>query len=109
MQGLLSGMTRKLTSGSEGLTTTWCVLSAVDSTEDCGEGKLEAYLMRSKPRWGRNAPEVYSPSRLPDYWPENWSAGEFSFPDVRPQIPARRDALPKQFGLHQVINFILDK
>jgi len=109
VQGLLKNMTRRLTSGIEGLKTLWGVCSAVDSTEDRGDGKLEGHLLRARRRWGRDAPELFAPSRVPDDWPENWDAGDFSFPDVRPQIPARRDAVPRQIGLHQIINFILEK
>jgi predicted YcjX-like family ATPase len=109
MQGLLENMTRKLVSGIEGLRVRWQVCAGVDSTEDCGNGKLEGVLLRAKRLWGKPAPEAFSPSRVPDYWPENWRAGEYAFPDVRPQIPARRDAVPKHIALHHVVSFILER
>lgn len=107
MQGLLKDMTRKLTSGIEGLTTTWAVCAAVDSTADRGDGSLEGFPMRLGQAGPADRPEVFSPSRLPASWPENWEAGQFRFPDVLPVIPARRDALPRHVGLHQIIDLLL--
>ncbi len=106
MHGLLKTMTQRLTAGFEGLTTTWAVCSAVDSTADCGDGRLEGFPMRAG-QSSRGEPETFIPSQLPDDWPDDWPAGRFSFPDVLPIIPPRRDALPRHIGLHQVIDIIL--
>jgi len=45
-------------------------------------------------------------SEVPHSWPQEWSHGQFVFPDVFPRIPARRDAVPVQIGLDALFNFL---
>lgn len=108
MHGLLRSMTRKQVDGIDGLKAEWFVCSAIDSTEDIGDGRLEGYLNKGAKRSSGGRPAVFVPSRVPDDWPEVWEPGAYSFPDVWPVIPPRRDAPPKHFQLHRILDFILD-
>ena len=45
-------------------------------------------------------------SALPDEWPRQWQVGDYVFPSVYPQIPARRGCPPDHIGLDEVFNFL---
>jgi hypothetical protein len=46
-------------------------------------------------------------SSIPDDWPQNWGPGQFTFPEVYPQVPTRKDCPPDQVGLDRVLSFVL--
>ena len=109
MHGLLRNMTRRPVDGIDGLKRNWFVCSAVDSIEDVGNGKLEGYLVSDGGVAEGATSALFTPSRVPDNWPDGWEPGAFIFPEVWPVMPARRDAPPKHFQLHRILDFILEE
>ncbi len=56
----------------------------------------------------RQAPPVeFAPSRVPEFWPADGQWHGFSFPEVYPRIPARRNQPPAQYGLDRIVRFML--
>jgi predicted YcjX-like family ATPase len=49
----------------------------------------------------------FTVSELPDDWPLQWGPGQYSFPEVYPRIPMRKDAPPEQMNLDKVLTFLL--
>ncbi len=81
------------------------ICSSVKSTASLQDGFLEG-----RPAFGHGRESVLSkfkPSVLPSSWPPDWPAGEYNFPDVLPQMPARRDLAPSHIGLNAVADFLL--
>ena len=109
MYGLIRNMTRRHVDGIDGLRPQWFVCSAVDSTEDVGDGRLEGYLANGGEVSNGATSAVFTPSRVPDNWPDGWEPGAFIFPEVWPVMPARRDAPPKHYQMHRILEFILEK
>lgn len=46
-------------------------------------------------------------SNVPTTWPVAWQPGEFAFPRPHPRLPMKRTQAPDQFGLGQVLSWIL--
>ncbi|MEI7921912.1 MAG: YcjX family protein [Planctomycetota bacterium] len=46
-------------------------------------------------------------STVPATWPDSWKAGDFAFPRPHPRLPMKRTQAPEQFGLGQVLQWIL--
>ena len=81
------------------------ICSSVNSTASLPDGFLEA-----RPAYGQGRKSELSrfkPASLPRSWPPDWPAGEYNFPDVLPQMPARRDLAPAHIGLNSVADFLL--
>jgi hypothetical protein len=55
----------------------------------------------------QSRPEEYAPSRVPEFWPADDQWQGYSFPEVYPQMPARRDTPPRQEGIERILKFIL--
>jgi hypothetical protein len=83
------------------------VCASVESTKSLDYPNLEARLLRP-PQKGDVSLHKYKTSQVPQHWPDDWSEGEYSFPPVWPLMPANRDRAPRQFGLHRVLDFVLD-
>jgi predicted YcjX-like family ATPase len=47
-------------------------------------------------------------SALPDDWPNDWPAGAYSFPEVYPRMPVRKDYPPEQVNLDRLATFVID-
>ncbi|MBX9580227.1 MAG: YcjX family protein [Gemmataceae bacterium] len=47
-------------------------------------------------------------SGLPDDWPADWRPGEYTFPDVYPRMPPRKDYPPEQVNLDRLAAFVID-
>ncbi len=75
--------------------------AAVSSTRSASGHQLQAYR---EP--GTDA-ECYTPSHVPDNWPQTWSHGQFRFPNVRPWIPRLRDSAPDHIELDRVADFLM--
>lgn len=81
------------------------ICSSVKSTASLPGGYLEGQPAHFQ---GQSSPlSKFKPSALPDSWPADWAAGEYNFPDVLPQMPARRDLAPAHIGLNAVADFLL--
>ena len=81
------------------------ICSSVNSTASLPGGYLEGQPAHFQ--GGRSPLSKFKPSSLPDSWPADWAAGEYNFPDVLPQMPARRDLAPSHIGLNAVADFLL--
>lgn len=85
------------------------VCSSVKSTASLADGSLEGQPLYLAEGAGDRPSGLskFRPSSLPDHWPADWPPGEYNFPDVLPQMPARRDLAPAHIGLNQVAEFLL--
>ncbi len=50
----------------------------------------------------------FTVSGLPDDWPLEWSPGQFTFPEVYPRMPARRDYPPDQVNVDRLATFVIE-
>jgi len=50
----------------------------------------------------------FTVSELPDDWPMEWPAGRFTFPDVYPRMPARKDYPPDQVNVDRLASFVIE-
>jgi predicted YcjX-like family ATPase len=113
MLGLLKRMVGKLAENRDGLKYQFFNCAAVVSTRVLptdGERALVGIPYRNAE--GRRIPpgaeQRFSVSAVPDDWPLNWGPGQFSFPEVYPLVPARKDCPPDQINLDRVLDFVLD-
>src|SRR5262249_54949790 len=55
---------------------------------------------------GRKLPpgpeQRFTVSELPDDWPHDWGAGRYSFPEVYPRMPMRKDYPPEQVNVDRL-------
>ena len=100
LAGLLKDMTYDLIDArkeqSWGLQVDWFACAAVASTDSKQNGMIQARLQEDKLD---NVIVNYTTTPVPEYWPEDWSPGDYQFPFVRPSIPLRRDAPPRHLDL----------
>lgn len=75
--------------------------AAVNSTRSLDGGKLLGAAA------GQSEPSVFTPSAVPEQWPPSWQHGQYTFLNVAPHVPARRDAAPDHLGLNQVVDFLM--
>jgi predicted YcjX-like family ATPase len=114
MLTLLKRMAGKLSENRDGLSAEFFNCSAVVSTKPLpaeGNGRvLVGVPLRDAD--GRKVPpgpeQRFTPSALPDDWPLEWGPGQYSFPEVYPQVPMRKDCPPEQINLDKVLNFVTD-
>ena len=61
---------------------------------------------------GRKVPPTeekrFTASELPDDWPLEWPAGQYTFPEVYPKMPARKDYPPDQVNLDKLATFVIE-
>jgi predicted YcjX-like family ATPase len=50
--------------------------------------------------------QKYRVHELPADWPRSWKAREFSFPEVYPLMPERKDCPPDQINLDEIFRFV---
>ncbi|MFH1377607.1 MAG: YcjX family protein [Planctomycetota bacterium] len=108
---LLKQMTQKRADDIDGLEALYATASAIVSTELAPgsetmlAGRPVSY---QKKELGPEDDLIrFNVSPVPEHWPNDWSAGEYQFPDVFPVFPKRRDKAPRQFGLERVFDFLL--
>ncbi len=113
MLGLLKRMVGKLAENRDGLKYQFFNCAAVVSTRVLptdGERALVGIPYRNAE--GRRIPpgaeQRFTVSAVPDDWPLNWGPGQFTFPEVYPLVPARKDCPPDQINLDRVLDFVLD-
>jgi predicted YcjX-like family ATPase len=87
--------------------------TAVKSTEVLPSDDGERWL-QGVPLWGVSAKErslaslqKFRVHPLPTEWPRAWNSGEFSFPDVYPLIPERKDYPPDHERLDEIMRFVM--
>jgi predicted YcjX-like family ATPase len=111
---LLRRMVGKLPENRDGLRAEFFNCSAVVSTRPLpgSEGGRALVGVPLRDANGRKIPpgpeQRFTPSPLPDDWPLAWRPGEYSFPEVYPQVPMRKDCPPEQINLDRVLQFVTD-
>lgn len=50
----------------------------------------------------------FTVSALPDDWPLEWPAGRYTFPEVYPRMPARKDYPPEQVNVDRLASFVIE-
>jgi predicted YcjX-like family ATPase len=108
---LLRRLVGRLAADVDGLRADYFPCAAVVSTKPLpGDGRqLVGVPFRDAD--GRKVPpgaeQRFGVSPVPDDWPLDWGPGGWSFPEVYPRVPARKDAPPDQLGLDRVLDFVL--
>jgi predicted YcjX-like family ATPase len=87
--------------------------SAVKSTEVLPTDDGDRWL-QGVPLWDASAKKLphgpvqkFRVHALPSDWPRAWKPGEYSFPDVYPLIPERRDYPPDHVRLDEILRFVM--
>jgi uncharacterized protein len=98
----------------EGLETRFYVVSSILSTSALPVNDSTRQIVgvpyrdANGQRIPRGAPQTLSTMALPTDWPPNWSAGEWSFPQVYPQMPNFHAMPPDHLGLDRLLDWIMD-
>ena len=114
MQHLLKRFVGNLADNRDGLSAKFFNCAAVVSTKPLAKGPGERKLVGVPYRGedGKRMPpgeeKSFSVSALPDDWPAKWFAGGYTFADVYPSIPTRKDFAPDQINLDRLLDFVLD-
>lgn len=77
------------------------ICAAVNSTRSMEDHRLQAHFQAGQ------KPRSYSPSQVPDAWPQTWPAGRYRFPNIKPWMPPLRDAPPDHIELDRIADFVL--
>jgi predicted YcjX-like family ATPase len=109
---LLRRMVGKLADNRDGLKARYFNAAAVVSTRQMpgAEGERAMVGIPFRDANGKILPgaeQRFTVSPLPDDWPADWPAGRFSYPEVYPTIPVRKDYPPEQINLDAVLDFVL--
>lgn len=113
MEMLLKRLIGKLAADRDGLNARYFNCSAVVSTRILpSESNRVMVGIPYRDMDGRRQPpgaeQQFTVSGLPDDWPQNWQPGQYSFPEVYPIIPNRKDCPPDQINLDRIFDFVLD-
>ena len=114
MLGLTKRMVEKYADNRDGLKHRFFNVSSIVSTKvlplENGRRALVGVPLRDAE--GRKLPpgpeQRFAVSPLPDDWPRSWNPGEFAFPEVYPQMPARKDYPPEHVNVDQVASFVIE-
>lgn len=110
---LLKQFVGKLADDRDGLAAGYFPVSAIRSTKALAANDPERTLVGVPYRdaaGARQPPGVeqrFPATALPDEWPHAWRAGEYTFPEVYPAVPALHSYPPDQIGLDRVVAFVL--
>lgn len=110
---LLKRMIGKLADDRDGLRAGFFNAAAVVSTKVLPVNGTERHLIGVPYRGadGRRiapgAEQRFRVSAVPDDWPADWRPGAFSFPEVYPTVPPRKDCPPEQINLEKVFDFVV--
>ena len=114
VMGLLRRMVGKLAENRDGLNSEYFNCAAVVSTRVLpgGEGERTLVGIPFRDAQGKKIPpgaeQRIVVSAIPDDWPRDWGPGQFSFPEVYPFVPTRKDCPPEQINLDRVLDFVTD-
>ena len=115
MLTLMRRMVERIAGDRDGLKYDFFNLSSVVSTRalpmaEGGPRVLVGTPFRTAD--GRKIPpgtdQRFTVSELPDDWPLEWPAGKFSFPEVYPRMPARKDYPPDQVNVDRLATFVIE-
>ena len=113
---LLRRMAERYAADRDGLKYDFFNLSSVVSTKaiaasaTAGRACWSALPLRGPD--GKKVPpgteQRFTVSELPDDWPLEWPAGKFTFPEVYPKMPARKDYPPEQVNVDRLATFVIE-
>ncbi|WP_439628674.1 YcjX family protein [Gemmata sp.] len=111
---LLRRMAERYAADRDGLKYDFFNLSSVVSTRalplEAGGRVLVGTPLRGAD--GRKIPpgaeQRFTVSELPDDWPLAWAPGAYSFPEVYPRMPARKDYPPDQVNVDRLATFVIE-
>ena len=112
LKHLLRQMVERDVRDCDGIKYDFFNVSAVRATEAVPGGEAKRLLTGSTMLDAEGRPidpgerQKFMVSALPDEWPRQWSVGNYVFPSVYPEIPARRGCPPEQIGMDLVFNFL---
>jgi predicted YcjX-like family ATPase len=112
LKHLLKQMVERDARDCDGIKYDFFNVAAVRATEAVPGGEARRVLTGSTMLDAEGKPvdpggrQKFLVSALPDEWPRQWNVGDYVFPSVYPEIPARRGCPPDQIGLDAVFNFL---
>ena len=114
MLSLMRRMVEKYADNRDGLRYEFFNLSAIVSTRvlpaEGGKRVLVGVPLRDGE--GRKLPpgpeQRFAVSQLPDDWPLAWQPGQYTFPEVYPLMPVRKDYPPEQVNVDRLASFVID-
>ena len=101
---LTEEMCRKISKNYDGLLTKVFSCSAICSTETLQDNALKGVL-----EGGSSEDVAFRISAVPNHWPDTWKEGDFTFSDVMPKWPARKDSPPKHLNMDAVYRYIMSE
>jgi len=101
---LTEEMCRKVSQNYDGLLTKVFSCSAICSTETLADNALKGVL-----QGGDSSDVAFQISEVPNHWPDIWKEGDFTFADVMPKWPHRKDSPPKHLNMDAVFRYIMDE
>jgi predicted YcjX-like family ATPase len=114
MLALTRRMVERYADSRDGLRYEFFNLSAVVSTKVLPAENGQRFLVGTPLRdaEGRKLPpgpeQRFPVSGLPDDWPTEWAPGRFTFPEVYPRMPVRKDYPPEQVNVDRLATFVID-
>jgi predicted YcjX-like family ATPase len=112
---LMRRMVERLAGDRDGLKFDFFNLSSIVSTKalplaDKGPRVLVGTPLRDADgkKIAPGAEQRFTVSELPDDWPMEWPAGQYTFPDVYPRMPARKDYPPDQVNVDRLASFVIE-
>ena len=112
LKHLLKQMVERDARDCDGIKSEFFNAAAVRATEAVPGGEARRLLTGSTMLDAEGKPidpgdrQKFIVSTLPDEWPRQWKVGDYVFPSVYPEIPARRGCPPDHIGLDTVFNFL---
>jgi predicted YcjX-like family ATPase len=112
LKHLLRQMVERDARDCDGIKFDFFNVAAVRATEPVPGGELRRLLTGSTMLDAEGRPidpgerQKFFVSALPDDWPRQWHVGQYVFPSVYPEIPARRGCPPEQIGMDLAFNFL---
>lgn len=112
---LLRRMAERYAADRDGLKYDFFNLTSVVSTKALPFQEGGPRVLTGTPLRGADGKKIppgseqrFTVSELPDDWPLEWPAGQFSFPEVYPRMPARKDYPPEQVNVDRLASFVIE-
>jgi uncharacterized protein len=112
---LMRRMVERYAGDRDGLTYDFFNLSSIVSTKALPLAEKGPRVLVGTPlrdAEGRKIPpgaeQRFTVSELPDDWPLEWLAARYTFPEVYPRMPARKDYPPDQVNVDRLATFVID-
>ena len=111
---LMKRMVEKYAENRDGLKYQFFNLSSIVSTRMLPDEKGQRLLVGTPLRDadGKKIPpgaeQRFTVSGLPDDWPLSWAPGQYTFPEVYPRMPMRKDYPPEQVNVDRLASFVIE-